>query len=98
MGRRVCPACGGPLDLVHRKAFDRLVNVFNKVHRYQCRSTACAWEGVLQTTHRRTAKSNRRMKPWIWLAVVAISIAAALALVAYLDSRPAAEAGVEGPP
>jgi hypothetical protein len=38
------------------------------------------------------------MKPWMWLAVVAISIAAALALVAYLDSRPAAEAGVEGAP
>ncbi len=86
------------MDLVHRRALDRFVNVFRKIHRYQCRSTACAWEGVLQTAHRRTAKSNRRMKPWMWLAVVAISIAAALALVAYLDSRPAAEAGVEGAP
>ncbi len=87
------------MDLVHRRTLDRIVNVFHKVHRYECRSSACAWEGVLQSTHRRGAKgAKRRMKPWMWLVVVAVALAAAFALVAYLDSRPSGETGVEGPP
>ena len=86
------------MDLVHRRALDRLVNVFFKVHRYQCRNPVCGWFGMLATTHRRTPRGARRLKPWMWLAVVAVAIAAAVALVAYLDTRPPAEAGVEGPP
>ncbi len=86
------------MGLVHRKPLDRLVNVVYKVHRYECGNPACAWEGMLPSVHRRTPKGKRRMKPWMWLAVVAIALVAAFAMVAYLDSRPPAETSVEGPP
>ena len=98
MVMRVCPACGGSVELVHRKPLDRLVNVFYKVHRYECLSPGCGWDGVLSSAHRRGAKGRKRMKSWMWLAVIVISIAAAFAMVVYLDSRPAAGTSVEGPP
>ncbi len=77
---------------------DRVVNLFHKVHRYECRSAGCGWEGGLETTHRRAAKGGRRMRTWMWLAVVAISVAAALVMVAYLDSRPSPATGAESAP
>ncbi len=86
------------MELVHRRPLDRLVNVFHKVHRYECRSTSCGWEGVLQSSHRRSAKRAGRTKTWMWLVVLLIATAAAVALVVYLDTRPAAEPGVEASP
>jgi hypothetical protein len=42
-----CPACGSPLERLHRHALDRWVSLFRAVHRYRCTDPACAWEGVL---------------------------------------------------
>jgi hypothetical protein len=86
------------VDLVHRKTWDRMVSAFYKVHRYECRSEACDWEGVLRSTHRRASKKGKAMKPWMWLVVIAVAIAAAVAMVAYLDTRPSGETTLEGPP
>jgi cell division septal protein FtsQ len=86
------------VDLVHRRAGDRLLNFVHKVHRYRCRSGSCAWEGVLTTVHRRAAKGKRRMKPWMWLVVVVVALLAGLAMVAYFESRPRAGTEVEGVP
>ena len=79
------------MDLVHRKSLDRVVSAFYKVRRYECRNAPCGWEGVLRSTHRRAGESGKGMKPWMWLLVIALSLAGALAMVAYLDSRSPAE-------
>jgi anti-sigma-K factor RskA len=84
--------------MVHRRPMDRVVSVFYKVHRYECHNDPCGWEGTVRSTSQRAAKKAKGMKPWMWLLVVAISIAAALAMVIYIDTRPTAEPAVESTP
>jgi hypothetical protein len=91
MKGHVCPACGGPADLVHRKRLDRILSAFYKVHRYACRDEACGWQGLLHSTHRRTGKKAKGLKPWMWAVVVLISIAAAAAMVVILEMGPISE-------
>ena len=43
------------------------------------------------------SKNPRRMKPWMWAAVILVSVMAATLMVAYLESRPGGEA-VESAP
>ena len=46
--RPLCPECHSSLNRVPRRFIDRLVSLVYPVHRYHCRSFACAWEGNLR--------------------------------------------------
>jgi hypothetical protein len=87
MVRHVCPACGGPADLVHRKRLDRIVSAFYKVHRYACRDEGCGWEGLLRSSHRRPEKKAKGMRPWMWAVLVLVAAAVAAAMVIYFETR-----------
>jgi hypothetical protein len=91
MKGHVCPACGGPAGLVHRKRLDRILSAFYKVHRYACGDEACGWQGLLHSTHRRTGRKAKGLKPWMWVVVFLVSAAAATAMIVFLDSRSPAE-------
>jgi hypothetical protein len=85
------------VDLVHRRSVDRIVSAFYKVRRYRCRGAACGWTGVLRSTHGLSGKAGKGMKFWVWAIVIAVSLAGALAMVAYLESRPSADSTEESP-
>lgn len=46
---RVCPVCNGPVNRIHRRLVDRLMNIVRPTYRYRCRSKGwgCVWEGNL---------------------------------------------------
>jgi len=44
---RSCPQCGDGLMRVHRRVVDRLYSLYRPVHRYQCTSLECGWQGNL---------------------------------------------------
>jgi hypothetical protein len=44
---RACPLCAGPTDRVARRWWHRLLSWWLPVKRFQCRSLACGWDGVL---------------------------------------------------
>lgn len=79
-----CPACGAPLERVHRHLLDRWISVFRSVHRYRCTAAACGWEGVLG----RDAAGLLPPRRWP-VAVLAFVAGAALALVAAQGLRQA---------
>lgn len=43
----LCPACGGPIERLHRHALDRWASAFRSVHRYHCINPACGWQGLM---------------------------------------------------
>lgn len=45
--KRACPQCGDTVLRVHRRVIDRLYSLFHPVHRYQCTSLECGWQGNL---------------------------------------------------
>lgn len=45
--KRSCPQCGDTVLRVHRRLVDRLYSLFHPVHRYQCTSLECGWQGNL---------------------------------------------------
>ena len=45
--KRSCPQCGDTVLRVHRRVVDRLFSLFHPVHRYQCTSLECGWQGNL---------------------------------------------------
>ena len=45
--KRSCPQCGDTVLRVHRRVIDRLYSLFHPVHRYQCTSLECGWQGNL---------------------------------------------------
>ncbi len=98
MAHHVCPSCGGPVEQVHRRPLDRLVNAVYPVHRYRCPSPDCRWEGLLHTRRRKPGRKG--LPRWAWVLVIAVSVAAAVALVAYLETptRPPEMESGAGPP
>jgi len=46
-----CPRCGGGLQRVHRRFFDRVISIFVPVRRYRCPNRGCGWMGVRVFTH-----------------------------------------------
>ena len=44
---RSCPQCGDTVLRVHRRVIDRLYSLFHPIHRYQCTSLECGWQGNL---------------------------------------------------
>lgn len=73
-----CPACGAPVERVHRHAFDRALSVLRSMHRYRCVAAACGWEGLLRrfstdTVPDRSAQWRSRLL-WLMLgATVALA-------------------------
>lgn len=45
--KRSCPQCGDTVLRVPRRLVDRLYSLFHPVHRYQCTSLECGWQGNL---------------------------------------------------
>jgi predicted RNA-binding Zn-ribbon protein involved in translation (DUF1610 family) len=45
--KRSCPQCGDTVLRVHRRVIDRLYSLFHPIHRYQCTSLECGWQGNL---------------------------------------------------
>ena len=47
---RECPVCHAPVDRIHRRFIDRILNLFRPSYRYRCRSKGwgCEWEGNLR--------------------------------------------------
>jgi predicted RNA-binding Zn-ribbon protein involved in translation (DUF1610 family) len=45
--KRSCPQCGDTVLRVPRRVIDRLYSLFHPVHRYQCTSLECGWQGNL---------------------------------------------------
>jgi len=43
---RRCPRCGGDVHRIHRRAIDRLLNLFVPVARYGCKDRECRWAGL----------------------------------------------------
>lgn len=73
----LCPACGSPLERVHRHSLDRWVSVFRTVHRYRCTSPSCAWEGVLGRDSGAAVPAPRRWLPLAASFVAGIAVALA---------------------
>ena len=46
-----CPRCGGVVVRVPRHAFDRLISLFSRRHRFRCTALGCEWEGSLRAKH-----------------------------------------------
>jgi hypothetical protein len=51
---RKCSRCGSDLHRVHRRRFDRVLNVFVPVRRYRCKNRACRWQGLRVSPPRHT--------------------------------------------
>jgi hypothetical protein len=47
-----CPSCGNDLHRIHRHTWDRVVNLFVPVRRYQCKNRDCRWRGLRVQTSR----------------------------------------------
>jgi predicted RNA-binding Zn-ribbon protein involved in translation (DUF1610 family) len=45
--KRSCPQCGDTVLRVPRRVIDRVYSLFHPVHRYQCTSLECGWQGNL---------------------------------------------------
>jgi predicted RNA-binding Zn-ribbon protein involved in translation (DUF1610 family) len=46
--KRLCPQCGDTVLRVPRRVVDRLYSLlFHPIHRYQCTSLECGWQGNL---------------------------------------------------
>lgn len=45
---RSCPRCHGETFRVERKLFDLLISRISVVHRYQCDSRKCGWNGLVR--------------------------------------------------
>jgi hypothetical protein len=41
-----CPRCGGEVHRIHRRWYDRLLNLYIPVRRYQCKDADCRWRGL----------------------------------------------------
>jgi len=41
-----CPRCGSGLHRVHRRWYDRLLDLYVPVRRYQCEDPDCRWRGL----------------------------------------------------
>jgi len=41
-----CPRCGGEVHRIHRHWYDRLLNLYIPVRRYQCKNDGCRWRGL----------------------------------------------------
>ncbi len=46
-----CPKCGGAIDRVHRRWYDRLICLYVPVRRYRCRTLSCRWRGLRVGSH-----------------------------------------------
>ena len=53
-----CPRCHERLLRVRRRPIDRIVSVFQTVHRFRCYNSTCQWEGTrsLRQLRRRSRK------------------------------------------
>lgn len=92
---RHCPACGAPLDRVHRHVVDRWVSLFRSVHRYRCVDPACGWEGVLGRD--RVGAADEMRWPALMMTFAAGAVAALLVVqgVRVVQQRAAAKARAE---
>jgi predicted RNA-binding Zn-ribbon protein involved in translation (DUF1610 family) len=45
--KRSCPQCGDAVLRVPRRLVDRAISLIRPVHRYQCTSLECGWQGNL---------------------------------------------------
>jgi hypothetical protein len=41
-----CPRCGGEVHRIHRRWYDRLLDLYVPVRRYQCKDPECCWRGL----------------------------------------------------
>jgi len=86
MAHHLCPDCGGPLRQVHRRAFDRLVTLFYRVHRYRCSNADCGWEGLLRSQRH---KAKKKQPQWyVWVVLVLLGVAIGWVLVERLSTPP----------
>ena len=58
--RRTCPLCGDGVMRVHRRVVDRIYSLFHPIHRYQCTSLECGWQGNMP---QRTALNREGLSP-----------------------------------
>jgi len=93
-----CPRCGGTLARVHRRAADHCVAAVRRgpVYRYQCRSAACHWGGLLAPA---APQGGDRRRPLVAGAVLALAVAAAaVGLIAGMPDPWGLRASVEPAP
>jgi hypothetical protein len=57
---RCCPACGNRIKRVLRTANDKRRWDADDWRRYRCRSTACAWRGLLPAREATPSRADRR--------------------------------------
>ncbi len=43
-----CPLCAGYAVRIRRRYIDRIISLFNTVHRYQCQEYKCRWKGNIR--------------------------------------------------
>lgn len=86
MSHHLCPVCGSPLKQTHRRAVDRLISQFYRVHRYRCPNTECKWEGLLHS--KRHKAKNRKPQWWAWVLIVILGVAIGVALFEHFSTPP----------
>jgi len=59
---KLCPDCAGALVRASRLPLDRLVSLFNPVHRYRCPNFACQWQGCMPINGLAAARDPRIAK------------------------------------
>lgn len=77
-----CPECGAAVSRVHRHLGDRLIGLFQSVHRYRCTNPGCGWEGIVSRPSLPALAGGGSATSWsarlLWMTVGA---ALALAVV-----------------
>ena len=86
MSHHLCPVCGRPLRQIHRRAIDRLISQFYRVHRYHCHNSECGWEGILPTKRHKARKKQPQW--WVWVLIVLLGVTIGLVLVEHLSTPP----------
>ncbi len=76
---------------MHRHLGDRIVGIFQKVHRYRCGKSDCGWEGIISTPVARKVAGRRKAVTWKarvgWMAAgIAVSLAAVGSFKLYLSA------------
>lgn len=82
-----CPQCGHSVRRVRRSDADRARPDGVRTHRFQCRSDACDWEGLLPVSRLRTRKRLRQRMPHVAKPIakaVGLSVAMRVTVVAAL--------------
>lgn len=81
--KRKCPQCNGELRRIHRRGIDRVISYFRRVHRYQCKSEVCEWEGTINLGRSVRLKEFDNFKGIVY--IVLLGLVVGYALVTWLN-------------